>query len=311
VRWWLLTAGAAGLVVVSVIALTGQRGSTHVPATPTAAPAPCPDLHTPSRQPTGSAALFVRGEVTQVSVDGHRWTPGVRVAAGRHALEVQVATRTLSLTVEFDPFTTTLLEVREDPAGLVPLLVGACASCQPPGDVDLGPLPGTAALDEAARALGAGAWRQALEQLRRVPANGRHEPRVATLLASTLGLAGEPERSPQLASMLRAAKDREGDERTVERAWALGWWNSVTNRFASLALALAGQAPRAVEATRARIERLSNEFAEASLAGDVARQEALAQAAEEVTKGLAVDLAALRPTDCAWRATVQAAVDAR
>jgi hypothetical protein len=253
----------------------------------------------------------VRGEAAQVSVDGHKWTPGVRVAAGRHALDVQVAARTLSLTVEFDPFTTTLLEVKEDPAGLVPLLVGACVSCQPPGAVELAALPGAAALDEAAVALGKGAWHQALEQLRRVPPNRRTEPRVATLLASAVSLAGEPERSPLLASMLRAARDHEGDEQAVERAWALGWWNSVTDRFGALALALAGEAPRAVEATRARVERLSTEFSEASLAGDLARQEALAQAAEDVTKGLAVDLAALRPTDCAWRATVQAALDAR
>jgi hypothetical protein len=311
----LLASGASVLIVVSVIVLTAPRvastAAVRAPRPPPADAGPaCPPLELQAERAPASAALFVRGPAARVAVDGRAWSPGVRLLAGRHQLEVQgQGGQALSLPVLFAPFTTTLLEVREDPAALLPLLVGArCPGCDAPGEAELSFRPAEAPLDSSALALSRGRWRDAVDVLRRVPPARRDQPRVAAQLASALSLAGQPGRSPLLAPMVRAAKDREADERERELQWLRARWNAATDRFGEVALAMADEQPALVEAARARLEDMSSAFASAVERGDSAQQQALAVAADQVTASLARDLVALRPSDCAWRARLQQAL---
>jgi hypothetical protein len=301
-RGWVLTATVA--IASAGVALGLLARPRSPPPAPLASPACPPEAPLPALAPATAGLVLVAPGAAGVRLDGQPLAPASRQAAGRHRLEAEGGVR-LELAVA--PFAPARVELVPDGAALVPLLLGVgCASCEPPpaAELELTPAPGEPDLDESARALGRGAWRQALEVLRRVPPHRRGEPRVQLQLAALWAEAGRPSRAPRLAAALARLEPRRREEEVLERAWQLERWNLATERLSRLLNDFAVEAERLVSAASVRTERLSAAFGAATERGDLAEGQASLAAEEATLEALRLDLLALRPEDCAWRARV-------
>jgi hypothetical protein len=302
-RGWVLTATVAIAGAGAALGLLALRRSDPVP--PTATGACPPDVPLPPPPPATAGLVLAAPSWAGARLDGQPLSPESRPAAGRHRLDAEGGVH-LELTVlAFQP---ARVELVPDGEALLPVLLGLrCASCEPPpaAELDLGPGPGSPSLEESAGALGTGAWRAAVEQLRRLPPARRGEARVQRQLAALWSQVGRPSRGPGLGPALASLEPRRRLEEARERAWQLERWNLATERLSRLLTAFADDAERLVSAASVRTEQLSRAFSAAAERGDTAEGQATLAAEEATLEALRLDLLALRASDCAWRARVQ------
>lgn len=252
-----------------------------------------------------SASLVLMRKV-DLRVDGHRWSPPSRLSSGPHHLVVDGLG--VELTVDVEPFSTTVLDLSDDPTPFALLVGSSCTTCDPPEATELDVQPGQFDLGVSARALAKGRWREAAAELRKVPQHARTS-RFAVQWAAVVALShSEVSGNPTLKPLVAAWRSGLVQERQAEREWVLQRWNTATDRFARVTLAMADEA-QVVEVARARLEQMSSQFAAATEIGDLSTQRQLGDRAVELTASLAKELVALRPEDCVWRERLQRALD--
>jgi hypothetical protein len=105
------------------------------------------------------------------------------------------------------------------------------------------------------------------------------------------------------------AQQHRVSEEAMERAWLTAQWDGLTELLSRATKRLAAVAMGVVTASNERMEALSDAFSDATARRDVEAQRAIVASAERVVRALAEELVALRPADCAWRATVRRALE--
>ncbi len=316
-RWWLLAAGAAVLAIMAAVVLLRPAQSrppgplaTRPPPFPSpssSGDAGCPALTVASKGPAPSTSLTLEADQSvSLSVDRFPFSGGARVLPGRHVFEARAAgVEPLLLPLELEAFRPVVLEVRAEGSHLVAVVAGAHA----PGCVGLVPDPGLVAgeapsVDATATALAKGDCRAAFEHLRAWP----EARRPARLAQAAFSLTGQWPRGLPTPSVERLAERQRPTEAALERAWLVARWNGLTEQLSHATAQLAGRATGVVTAANERMGTLSDDFSQATEREDTPTQRALVEAATLALRRFADNAVALHPTDCAWQATVQAAL---
>jgi hypothetical protein len=261
----------------------------------------------PAKGPAPSTSLTLSADpALTLSVDGFPFSAGARVMPGPHLFEARASgLEPLHLPLEVKAFTPVVLELRAEGTRLVAVVAGATA----PGCEGLELEPGMVAgaspsAETTAAALSTGDCRAAFEQLRRWPET-RRPPR---LLEAALSLTGRRPRRAAASVAERLAERARPTEAALERAWLVARWDATTEQLSHATSQLASSAMGVVTAANERMETLSDAFGTATAREETQTQRDLVEAATRVMRTLADGAVALHPTDCAWRATVQAAL---
>ncbi|MBX5481868.1 MAG: hypothetical protein IRZ16_08535 [Myxococcaceae bacterium] len=255
-----------------------------------------------------------------------------RFPPGSHEVRVEAPGREpITATLRFSPYQPVLIHAEDDgDAGLTLVQVGAvCTSCEPPVvPLDSFPVPKKARpkaapdalLQSAAAALRTSRWQEAALALGALPPKARtgtlyHRLAAATWTGAVAFQKARAELSTitgpdanELDRLLARLAALAAEEQTRNARVVMARWNRVTEQHAALLRSANGIPGLDLAGSERRMVKLSGDFNAAAARKDVAEQERIFAAAEEVAQTLLSELIAARKDDCALRARVATAL---